>query len=245
MKVFTLLYSRSQEDDAGNFVFFETFKKGFPKAELFVYSNNNSSQFNEKAKELTYKNNGKFFVFSEEVEHDEFISYLIYTQDEPFYLIDPDTIWFEEMPNYIDSALAGRFIPKFYDLYNDANTFERLHTSCLYISPEKIKQIYRNTLKYCDLNYIKPFVYYVGGKRYMFDTTAQLYQLLENYNLTHAFDEAIDQKFCHLFCGSHISLISKVYPELIKAHRYAIENEEYAKQLKKEQDLFFLSSPWI
>jgi len=245
MKVFTLLYSRSQEDDVGNFVFFDTFKKGFPKAELFVYSNKNTSQFNKKAEELTYKNSGKFFLFDEEVEHDEFISYLIHTQDEPFYLIDPDTIWFEEMPGCFDSALAGRFIPRFYDSYVNANTFERLHTSCLYICPKKIKQIYRNIYDRFNLNYSKPFTYYLEGKRYRFDTTAQLYQLLKNYNLTYAFDESIDKKFCHLFCGSHISFVSEVYPRIKKTHKSAIENVEYAKKLKKEQDLFFLSKPWI
>jgi len=245
MKVFTLLYSRSKEDDLGNFLFFETFRVGFPDAELFVFSNANTNKFNQVAEKFTHQNDGKFLLINKEIEHPQFINYLIQAEDKPFYLIDPDTIWFDKMPKHFDSPLAGRFIPRFYDLHANANTFERLHTSCLYISPKEIKEVYKHVDEYFNINYVEPLIYYLEGKRYRFDTASQLYQLLKSHNLIHVFDETINEKFCHLFCGSHISLVSKSYPEINEMHKLAIENVEYAKNLKKKQDLFFSSKPWI
>jgi len=245
MKVFTLLYSRSKEDDLGNFLFFETFRVGFPDAELFVFSNANTNKFNKVAEKLTHQNGGEFFLINKEIEHHQFISFLIQNENKPFYLIDPDTIWFDKMPKHFDSALAGRFIPRFYDLHANSNTFERLHTSCLYISPKEIKEVYERFDEYFNIDYLKPLIYYLDGKRYRFDTASQLYQILKNYDLISVFDESINEKFCHLFCGSHVSLVSKAYPEISETHNLAIKNVEYAKNLKKKQDLFFLSRAWI
>jgi len=245
MNVFTLLFSRSTKDNPGNFVFFKTLKKGFKNVKLNVFSNANDFEFDLIAEKYTKQYNGIFTKLKTEIEHSDFILFLINTETEPFYVIDPDTIWFDQMPKIFSKPLAGRYIPRFYDKHTDTNTYDRLHTSCLYINPKLLKEQLSNIYFANNINLISPFIYYLNSKRYRFDTAAQLFHFLNPINAVEIFNEEINKKFCHLFCGSSLEEVSKSYPMLWEIHKLAVEDSCYAMDLKNKQDILFNSLPWI
>ena len=245
MNVFTLLFSRSIKSDPGNFVFFKSFKKGFNNVKLHVFSNANDFQFNLTAERHTKQYNGIFTKLEKEVTHDDFILFLINTETEPFYIIDPDTIWFDQMPETFSKPLAGRYIPRFYDLYTEANTYDRLHTSCLYINPKLLKEQTSVIHFKGDVNLISPFIFYLNNKRYRFDTASQLFHFLNPISSVEIFNEDINKKFCHLFCGTNLEEVSEAYPELEEMHKLAVKDKCYAIDLKNKQDKLFNSLPWI
>jgi len=131
MEVNTLLYCRHPKDAAGNWMFFETIRKAFPVEIINVYSNDNSEEFNCVALEKCQQIGANFLLIENEIEHTNFIEALLQVVEEPFYVVDPDTIWFKEMPKTFNGALAGRLIPDFYDTYTKSNTHTKEYTLVL------------------------------------------------------------------------------------------------------------------
>ena len=244
MKVFTLLYSRS-EDYYGNLLFFDTIRQAFPEGEINVVSNANSPEFNSIAFDKCLSIDARFGVIDTEISHEYFIEHLVSTEEEDFYLIDPDTIWFEAMPWHFDAAIAGRYIPQYYCQNWAAFTHDRLHTSCLFISPRRL-QVLLNSLKGTkDCNLYAPFVYYVDGQRMRFDTCSQLFHLLKTSDQAQAFDKDLNSKFCHLFCGTHLELIEEdMRRSLTKIHQHALSGMDNAKQLFDLQNKYFMDHSW-
>tara|TARA_Y100000004_G_C8808786_1_gene366687 strand:+ start:15 stop:758 length:744 start_codon:yes stop_codon:yes gene_type:complete len=244
MKVFTLLFSRSQ-DYYGNLLFFDTVRQAFPKAEINVISNANSSKFDSIAEDKCLSVNANFYTLDKEITHEHFIEHLITTEEEDFYLIDPDTIWFEEMPWDLDTAIAGRYIPNYYCQNWEAFTHDRLHTSCFFVSPKRLNSLLSNSKHSVEFNLVAPFVYYVDGQRMRFDTCSQLFHFLKPYNQALTFDEELNSKFCHLFCGTHLEFIEEgMRHSLVKMHQHALSGVENAKQLVHMQNEYFKAHSW-
>jgi hypothetical protein len=243
-KVHTLLYCRSSKDEEGNFLFFKTLRTGFPNCEINVYSNANSKSFNQIAKAFALKVDANFIELPQEIEHCNFIGYFLTNEKEPFYVIDPDTIWFDEMPTEFPADIAGRYIPNFHDKYSNSNTYERLHTSCLYLNPSSIQDRISTHEFHHEFDYIRPSIFYYQNKCYRHDTCSKLYGFLKNTNTALAFNEELNNKFAHLFCGTHLSQVSQDYPELEQQYVMCKENPEQAKVFFQKQQKFFLQTPW-
>ena len=244
MNVHVLLYCRAEENIIGNFLFFQTVRTGFPDQDIFVFSNNNDDQFNQLANDLCIRIGASLVILDSEVTHARHISNLLSLETNPFYIVDPDTVWYEPMPSSYQGLMAGRQIPEFYDSLSESNTYERLHTSCLYLDPigicEELSQI-----DYLDeFNPITPSIYYYNEIKYRHDTTSKLYNFLKPRQKVVSFNTEINSKFAHLFCGTHLDVASKAHPQLKDCYEKVLINAEFGKTLKKEQDLFFLSSPW-
>ena len=179
LTVYTLLYCRANEDKEGNFIFFDSVRKGFPNAQINVYSNANSKEFNKKAKSKCESIDANFIELKDEIQHYYFIEHILNAKNKPFYIIDPDTVWFDEMPLKFDADIAGRYIPNFYDKYSDTNTFSRLHTSCLYVNPVSTKEHLAQTAFSGEINLIKPTIFYLNKIRFRHDTCSSLYHFLK------------------------------------------------------------------
>lgn len=244
MNVHILLYCRSQENVIGNFLFFQTIRIAFPSQNIIVFSNDNDDLFNQKAAALCEKVKAELVILNSEVTHAEHISNLLSIETNPFYIVDPDTVWYEEMPCSYQALMAGRYIPNFYDFLTESNTYERLHTSCLYLDPDGIYEELSKVKYLHEFNPISPSIYYHDEIRYRYDTTSKLYNFLQFKGKTFNFDAQVNNKFAHLFCGTHLDIVSEAYPQLKNCYQKVLQDTEFAKTLKKEQDLFFLSSPW-
>ncbi len=244
MKVFTLLYSRS-EDYYGNLLFFDTVRRAFPKAEVHVVSNANSPKFDSMAANKCLSIDAKFYSLDTEISHEYFVEHLVSTEENDFYLIDPDTIWFEAMPWDFSAAVAGRYIPEYFCQHCDAFTHDRLHTSCLFISPKRLNDLLSKVERSTECNLFAPFTYYVNGKRMRFDTCSQLFHFLKTFDQAQAFDKDLNSKFCHLFCGTHLELIEEgMRRSLTKMHEHALSGTENARQLFDLQNKYFMEHSW-
>ena len=241
INVYTLLYARTEEDVAGNTLFFSTVKKGFPNSNIHVFDNNNSAQLQAIFSEKTEDIGGVFSSLEKEVYHHAFIANLIELNSEPFYLIDPDTIWFDSMQTDFDSAIAGRLIPGFYEEFNQANLFPRIHTSCIYINPKEFKNL-AASVKQSSSNLIDPYSFCWEDIWYKFDTFSKFYCAFSGHCKN--FSESENNKFAHLFCGTHISSVKDKMPILLDMHQQTLQNMKYAQNLHKIQNEYFTQFPW-
>ena len=243
MEINTLLYCRHSKDAAGNWIFFETIRKAFPTETINVYSNDNSEEFNCAALEKCQQIGANFLLIENEIEHTNFIKVLLQVREEPFYVVDPDTIWFKEMLKTFDGALAGRLIPDFYDTYTKSNTHKRIHTSVMWLDPKKIKKLLAGATKF-DFNPFSPCTYYLNNCLYRFDSLAKLYHFLLAKGACYEFSKKENDCFAHLFCGTHLSVVGVEIEKLETMHKKAVADKKFAMSLYDQQVQYFDSTPW-
>jgi hypothetical protein len=243
MEINTLLYCRHPKDAAGNWVFFETIRKAFPEETINVYSNQNSKEFDCVAMKKCQQVNANFLPIENEIKHSEFIASLITLSKKPFYVVDPDVIWFKKMPKSFTGAMAGRLIPDFYDTYTKSNTHKRIHTSVMWLDPEKIKELL-TTVTWFQFDPISSCTYYLNGCLYRFDSLAKLYQFLVTKDSCYEFTKKENDGFAHLFCGTHLSVVGDEIEQLEATHKKAITDKKFAMSLYDQQVQYFNSTPW-
>ena len=238
VKIFVLLYCHSYENLPGNLLFFESVRIGFPDAEIHVVDNDCAHVYREQFESKTEKINGIFSTFKREVLHSNFIESLVKEESEDFYIIDPDTVWFRRMPENYDAPIAGRLIPAFFDSYTGCNTFSRLHTSCLFLSPARIRNQIAMLNKFA-FNGFHDDMIKQDGSWFRYDTCGKLFHALREK--AHIFNDQENSAFAHLFCGTHLSLIKQYYPQLAEIHKSVYAGERDLQWLYREQDNFFRS----
>lgn len=253
MEINTLLYCRHPKDVAGNWIFFETIRKAFPTETINVYSNQNTKEFDCKTEQKCKQISANFFLIENEIQHVDFITSLLYGRRDPFYIVDPDVIWFKKMPKTFIGAMAGRLIPNFYDPVSKTNTHKRIHTSVMWLDPQKIKNLLA-TASICldgnklnldfDFNPFNACAYYLNSCLYRFDTLAKLYHFLLTKNACYEFTEKENNGFAHLFCGTHLSSVQTEIEELEFMHKKAALDEKFAMSLYEQQVQYFNNAPW-
>lgn len=243
MQINTLLYCRHTKDVAGNLIFFDTVRTAFPVEIINVYSNQNSKEFDHVVMEKCRQIDANFVPIEEEIEHVDLITSLIYLNEKPFYIVDPDVIWFKEMPKVFMGALAGRLIPDFYDTYTKSNTHKRIHTSVMWLDPEKIKNLLTTASNFTFAPYSE-CTYYLNKNLYRFDTLAKLYHFLVIEDACFEFTEKENSNFAHLFCGTHLSIVGDEVKELEVMHKKAATDKKFAASLYEQQVKYFNNNPW-
>ncbi len=239
MRVFVLLYCRSDDNLQGNLLFFESIRVGFPDAEIHVFDNNNPHAYCEQFAHETERIKGTFTMLSREILHSQFIESLAKKEDEDFYVVDPDTIWFDRMPKSYDAPLAGRLIPAFFDSFTGCHTLSRLHTSCLFLSPAAIRSHLSGLRNKFAFNGFRDVIFKHNGKWFRYDTCGQLYHALQD--AAHVYDDQENSAFAHLFCGTHLDLMRQYYPRLAEIHDLVAKGERDLQWLYHEQNNFFNS----
>jgi len=238
MNVHVLLYCRTEEDVKGNTLFFDTVRVGFPDATIHVWDNANQDAYRNRFKSDSNAVNCEHHNIEREILHSDWIKHLVDVEKQPFYIIDPDTIWYDKMPERFDAAIAGRVIPEFFDHYTGCFTFERIHTSCIYIDPLVVQNAMDVEGKFAfdwasDDMIPDPDQ---KGEWLRFDTCAKLYHAMPT-KLIHKFTDEENSKFAQLFCGTHQSIIKNYYKELADVWD-TVGNRDF-RNLYKEQHKFF------
>lgn len=222
----------------GNMLFFETVRTGFPDADIHVVDNASDYRYRDEFARSTAKINGSFTKLTREVVHSNFVESLVNRENDDFYIIDPDTIWFKRMPDRYNAAMAGRLIPGFFDSYTGCNTLSRLHTSCLFLSPDRIKAKVAG-MKQFAFNGFRDEMLMHDGKWIRYDTCGKLYHALKDE--AHVFSDEENSAFAHLFCGTHLDLVKSHYPKLAEIHSLVSTGKRDLQLLYREQNDFFMS----
>jgi hypothetical protein len=162
---------------------------------------------------------------------------------QPVFILDPDIVLWDNLENYdTDKLIAGRMIPEFTDSYTSTRTKMRLHTSCLYIQSTQALNHAITAVEstYFEADLLRPVMVKSGDTWLRWDTIAQLCAALPNdYEV---FTPEVNDKFDHIFCGSHVQHILNKWdiPRLRETHILAQTNPVGIKGIWREQEQLFL-----
>jgi len=245
-KVFILTWCNSLDKLYGSLLVFNTLRVGFPTADVFVIDNCSIESAVPYIESAAVNVNAKFFSLRNEVNHYDHIRNIIFSCDEndKIFIIDPDVIFWDNVEIFdTEKAIAGRLIPEFFDEYTNTITKARIHTSFLYLSNVKrIKDCIINTKKkYFESDLIRPVMVKDGKKWLRWDTVGQLYEnIVDDCEI---FDDVMNDKFDHIFCGSHLDIIVDKwnFDKLVEIHELAKRNQRLLKGIWREQNEFFIS----
>lgn len=108
--------------------------------------------------------------------------------NEPLVFVDPDTIFWSSVEGWkFDTLLAGYYVPLIWNDFAKAVSFERLHTSFLWVSRPKdlieaLKQKYPpgfdSTRAYSPVDPFGPRVQFIKGEPFFWDSTSMLYNMV-------------------------------------------------------------------
>lgn len=160
---------------------FKTLRVGFPTAEVTMWRNGELPiSVLEIAQEVGCLQEGTNTI------HHKWIESLVKEQEEPFYVLDTDVIFYENFERHsFPTALAGWRTPEWKDDFTGAITRPRLHTSLLYIDPVKTKAAINEYEKQFPVtgmhplaNLFDPLFLPFNGKGYLYDTCSMLYHAI-------------------------------------------------------------------
>lgn len=174
---------------------FRTLRIGFPTANVKVFLNGNAPESVTKLATDT----GCSIAKTDTIHH-EWLQMLAMTEQEPFYVVDTDMVFYSPMERFVFTApLAGWRIPEWKDEFTNAITRSRLHTSVLYINPGQVRQKLKeydsqfpNTVFNPRINPFYPVVLPFKQQAYFYDTCGLLYHAIGGQSFT---DEQLDCYF--------------------------------------------------
>lgn len=243
-KVHILATCRNADIIRGTTLVFDTIRTGFPNAEIRVYENA-LPRFAQKPVRKACDKAGCMVVESKPTIHHEWIESLLATENEPFYICDTDVVFWKSFEGFTwPTALAGRFVPQFYDEFTNCITRARLHGSLLYIDPAMVKagvSTWLSQFPKTDFNppanLIHPLVIPSGSESYFHDTCCLLYQAIGGSE----FNEAHLDCYDHLNCGTISDLVAPHVTDLRmrEAHFAVFENPLLAKGVWTSQDEYY------
>jgi len=266
MKVYSLLYCRHDKDLPTSLLFFSSLRVGFPNCEIVLVDNANPQKYKQIFKKKAQELGLKVQNLSNEISHERFVSSLIYRKTDPFYIIDPDTMYFESMEKQFDAPFAGRYIPKYQHdtawFYKTTYTLPTLHSCCMYIDPNYYKKLLKDAT--IDNLMVNPKCFDSLGNWwwehenkeinsdlpvYSYDIMSEFYNHFSTY--CRPFSEEENSKFLHMMCGSHfhLKIFSSKYSVFNNWQEHLFDElktnkNEYAKSLYKIQDDFFKGLSW-
>jgi len=244
----------AEQLDAATFVF-KTLRVGFPTAEVLLVIGNTAPELREaiidaaKRSGLDPTCNDDFATRSLFDIYESFLE----TEQRPFFYCDTDIIFWDSIEarlrQFSHVAMAGRFIPKFYDNFTRCITMPRVHNCLLYVDPYRWR---RATQEYFSMlpspteytprpDLVRPrFVAmqelqegYPVPKNYFYDTWAMAYAALSGIT---KFSEEIDACFDHLNCGSIAHFIGPAYGvDLVARHRQLMQDPKSIRGLWRRQ----------
>jgi hypothetical protein len=244
-KVFILTWCNNINQLYGSLLVFNSIRIGFPTAEIFVVDNFSIKEATIQIENCAKSINAKFYALNEEIKHHQHIEHILLNcnEEDEIYIVDPDVIFWDNVENYkTDKIIAGRLIPEFNDNYSKTLTKERLHTSFLVFQNIKLlrKKLLDIKAIYFESDLIKPIMVKNNDNWIRWDTTAQLFEVLKDD--CEVFNDNMNDKFDHIFCGSHINLITDKWdlPEFKEIHNLSKNNPTALRGIWRYQHDFFL-----
>lgn len=230
---------------------FKTLRVGFPTAPVHVYSNGLGAKENLALTEAA-QNIGANLTWLRPTSHDLWVESLLQRERSPFWICDPDMVFFDNVEKLFPAnpaiKLAGRFEPGFAEEWTHSWHVERLHTCLMYLDPaalrtEQIIWLERHVPKifpWAETHFVRQ--HFIPRARQMplfYDTCAGLYHALGGT----AFDEPLNEAFEHLHCGSYSDLIGKCesLADLPAVHAAVLADINNARGLRQAQDNYYQS----
>lgn len=224
---------------------FKTLRTGFPTADITVFGNGNQTEITDKIHSLCDGVRADFIPVNY-TPHAAWIEGLLNNQTEPFWIVDTDVIFWKSIEDLkFDTAMAGRHIPRFWDLYTKCITEPRIHTSLMYVNPSLVKrdlETFKSTFPSDTdfnplVNMVRPFFHRAPiGNGIFYDCCAML-----SYHVsTTRFNEEQLGHFDHLNCGTYADIVEPHgHAGIVERQKAICENPELARGLWKEQEKYY------
>lgn len=198
MKAYSLVTIPSVALFESNVLLFKSYRTGFPTTSLHVTINAplNAEGISvpawQAATEATQPaminmHNGKPWHHAEWIRN-TLERHAAVFEDEPAIILDPDQIFWQNVEGWeFTTFLAGYHVPLMWNDFSKSVSFERLHTSFLWVSSPKtmletIKKAYPPgfdaTGAYAPVDPFMPRVQFIKGEPFFWDSTAGLYNML-------------------------------------------------------------------
>lgn len=258
-KVFILATCNDDELlDATRFVF-NSIRIGFPTAQIFAHLNDLSVGNNSTVAMDASDACAHITFLQKKVTHHEWIAHLVNLQQTPFFICDTDMVFWQDFEefDFSGNALAGHFMPEFYDDLTQAFDQPRLHTSLLYIDPVLVRNkldefitkrfgpdFKKIPIRFQEANhytsFIAPFFAPEVSKLRYYDTCASLWALVGGQR----FDEAMLDCYDHLHCGTyskHVEGRIEAARNIRRTHAAVFKDPEIARGCWRSQDAYFNS----
>ena len=245
-RVYILTWCKDINQLYGSLLTFKTIRTGFPNSEIVVFDNCSIPAAQDEIKKAADAVGAVFHQLEHEVKHHDFIRWAIFQDhvDKQLVFADGDLIFWDDMENtVVDGLMAGRLIPLFGDKFSNTKTMPRLHTSLVMIpDPGALAQrLHALESEYFEADLIRPTMLRLEGEWLRWDTLGTLYGAITEQCT--AFDEALLNRYDHIFCGSHLNKILSKYqvPRLAEAHHQAMQDYTQLKGIWHLQEQYFKS----
>jgi len=248
VKVFILATCRKPDLAPFTELIFNTLRVGFPMSDVHVHINKGCAINCPSLTELCVKSG--CLIERVDTIHHEWIENLIQNENEPFYVLDTDVVFYKNFEDEkFETALAGWRIPEWRDEFSGCITRARLHTSLLYINPVMVRDAVSNfkanipntpftpISKFCH-----PLIVPFKRERYFYDTCSMLYHAIGGTPFTDAQKDA----FMHFNFGtiSDVVLPRLHQSELMAVERNRIiENPELGRGQWRKQEEYYNARP--
>lgn len=258
-KVFIQATCRNQALWDATTLVFKTLRTGFPTADIHVAPNGmrlSGSQIVELA-DLVFKIDGKqpllYAQPNPQTTYQDWVCSLIEDENKPFWICDTDMIFYGNMERFEERfvcPMAGRHTPQFRCPYTRLRTYQRLHTSLLWIDPAAVRdgaerlreslvqtpfESYRVDLK----TLVSPDVTFHHTERFFHDCCSKLCALVPNKGFT---NEMLDT-YTHLNCGTYSDLVDPS-GGMTERNRRRMADPESARGLWREQEEWYAARRW-
>jgi hypothetical protein len=182
--------------------------------------------------------------------HDEFVQQLVLNQAQPFWLVDPDVVFFGELETFCDSedpdTLVGRLEPEYVNPFTQAVHASRLHPCCLWVNPGAIRgQMIRYSREHLPAHIIgaenpwikQSWIPRRGGRPLFYDTMAGVWHALGGRE----FNERLNEQFEHLFAGCYAEelAVCEAFKDLPAQHAAIVADPQQAYGIHLQQNLFY------
>lgn len=187
MTVTTLLTIDSHNYDVQTLAL-NSLRVGFPTAKIYVHLN----IVNHPPDDLVRRTRSRVLDFGGEfncyprIHHAEWIQKMVSKLEGRLAIVDGDCIFWKNCENFeLEQPLAGMYVPAMHNEFTNCTSFDRLHTSFLYVRDcrelcVKIQHAFKHASHptYAPYDLFMPCVIYLQGEPIFFDTCSQLYQLI-------------------------------------------------------------------
>lgn len=187
MKVYILAGCLNSSRISYSTLVFRSLRIGFPTADVEVLINLPMPTEDSDAIEKAALNCGCKVTHVTDLKHHEYVEKLVIGQSDPFWIVDTDVIFYASVEEWDmrECYLAGALIPEFEDQFTKAITRSRLHTSLMYVNPEKAYKLatsyitrHPDTIYNPGANLFYPLYMPYNGKSIFYDTAAMLYHAI-------------------------------------------------------------------
>jgi hypothetical protein len=248
VQVRILTFCGNREALYGAVMVFKTIRTGFPTAEILVLDNAGkcASEIHKAATDAGCE----YHRLETQIEHGDFIERAIRNASGPLAIVDSDVVFWKNVEDWTfgDALIAGRYIPKYFEMILGGISMARVHPSFYFIpDAERLAGAMDGiNIKTSGGFYFHPFhptAVVVDGERHVYDTGACAYSLLRD-GFAHFTPEHLDA-YDHLACGANFDwargyMDGGVLKAMDRVHKAAREGDlEKIRGFWRLQERFF------